>query len=240
VPDLALWQWITGAICAFSIGAAKTGVPGFGILVIPVMVLVVGDARLSAGWMLPILCTADIFAIAYWRRHAAVGRLFSLAPWVLIGIAGGAAVLSFPDRVLRPLVGAIILAMLVLYLVRRMRPESAPAHSAPYGFAAGFASTVANAAGPVMNLYLLSQRLPKEEFVATGAWFFFFVNLTKIPIYWWHGLFSRQSLMFNLLMAPAVLAGAVAGRWLLHRIPPRMFEWTVIVLTAAATLLLFR
>jgi hypothetical protein len=33
-----------------------------------------------------------------------------------------------------------------------------------------------------MNLYLLSQKLPKEEFVATGAWFFFFVNLSKVPI----------------------------------------------------------
>ncbi|MEX2300823.1 MAG: hypothetical protein WD733_07805, partial [Bryobacterales bacterium] len=64
--------------------------PGVGILAIPLMVLTVGDARLSAGWLLPILCTADVFAVIYWPRQAAEGRLFSLIPLVLIGKAGRA------------------------------------------------------------------------------------------------------------------------------------------------------
>jgi hypothetical protein len=49
-----------------------------------------------------------------------------------------------------------------------------------YGIAAGFASTVANAAAPIMNMYLLSQGLSKEQFVATGAWFFFAVVLDEL------------------------------------------------------------
>ncbi|MGH9659996.1 MAG: TSUP family transporter [Bryobacteraceae bacterium] len=241
IPHLAPWQWIVGALCAFQIGVAKTGVPGFATLVVPVMILTVGDARRSAGWLLPILCVADLFAIFYWRRHAAARRLFALAPWVLAGIAAGAAALALDERILRPLVGAIILAMLAAYLWRRFQPDSAIApHNAAYGIAAGFATTVANAAGPVMNLYLLSKRLPKEEFVATGAWFFFFVNLSKLPIYIYYGLFSAASLAFDALMIPAVLAGALAGRSLLHLLPPRVFETVVIALTAASTLLLFR
>ena len=106
--------------------------------------------------------------------------------------------------------------------------------------AAGFATTVANAAGPVMNLYLLTKQLPKEEFIATGAWFFFVINLAKIPIYAWHGLFSRTSLIFDAVLVPAVLLGALAGRWLLGRIPPNVFEALVIMMTAASTILLFR
>ncbi len=78
-----------------------------------------------------------------------------------------------------------------------------------FGIVAGFATTVANAAGPVMNLYLLSKKLPKEQFVATGAWFFFVLNLVKFPIYAGYHLFSRDSLMFNLIEVPMVLAGAV-------------------------------
>ncbi|MBI1785992.1 MAG: sulfite exporter TauE/SafE family protein [Acidobacteria bacterium] len=241
MPPLAAWQWLLGAFCAFLVGVAKTGMPGLGILVIPLMVLAVGDARLSAGWLLPILCTADLFAVIYWRRHAAAGRLFSLAPWVAAGVAAGAMALNFNERTLRPLVGAIILAMLAAHLRRRLRPEAGVSgHAAPYGIAAGFATTVANAAGPVMILYLLSKRLPKEEFVATGAWFFFFVNLSKIPIYTWHGLFSGRSLAFDALLVPAVLAGALTGRSLLHAIPARVFETLVIGLTAVSTLLLFR
>lgn len=224
------------------VGLAKTGLPGVGILSIPLMVLTVGDARQSAGWLLPVLCTADVFAVVYWRRHTAARRLFTLIPWVLVGMALGAAALALSERVLRPLVGVIVLLMLGAYLRRRLRPDTASVstHPAPYGVSAGFATTVANAAGPVMNLYLLSKGLAKEEFVATGAWFFFVINLAKLPIYTWHGLISRTSLAFNVLMVPAVLAGALAGRWAVSRIPQRVFENTVILLTALSTLLLFR
>ena len=240
MPHLALWQWILGAFCAFMIGVAKTGMPGVGILVIPLMVLTAGDTKHSAGWLLPILCTADLFAVFYWRRHAAANKLFSMAPWVVVGMAGGAGALYLEERYLRPLVGTIVLVMLALYLYRRFKSDLRPAHGGLYGLAAGFATTVANAAGPVMNLYLLTKQLPKEEFIATGAWFFFVINLAKIPIYAWHGLFSRASLLFDVVLVPAVLMGALTGRWLLGRIPPNVFEALVIVMTAASTILLFR
>jgi uncharacterized membrane protein YfcA len=132
--------------------------------------------------------------------------------------------------------------MLCLYLLRRHRPglfEHA-AHAAPYGLAAGFATTVANAAGPIMNLYLLNKRLPKEEFVATGAWFFFTVNLAKAPIYLWYGLISQRSLAFDAVLVPAVLAGSVAGRWIVRRIDSTLFEIVVVVFTGISILLLLR
>jgi uncharacterized membrane protein YfcA len=223
------------------VGMAKTGMPGLGILAVPMMVLTVGDARLAAGWSLPILCCADLFAVYYWRKHAAAGRLFSLMPWVMAGVVAGAITLSLPEKQLRPMVGIIILIMLCLYLWRRYRADTIPAaHPLPYGIAAGFSTTVANAAGPVMSLYLLSMRLPKEDFVATGAWFFFFINLVKVPIYAYQGMFSEQSLWFGVCVSPAVLVGALAGRWLISRIPAAVFEWSVIVLTAVSTILLLR
>ena len=240
MPDLFWWQWALGALCAANVGMAKTGLPGMGVMVVPLMVLTVGDARLSAGWLLPILCAADVIAIWYWRRHAAAGRLFSLAPYVGVGILAGALTLSLNEFFLRRLVGVIIALMLVAHLWRRFSKTKIEAHPLAYGFAAGYSTTVANAAGPVMNLYLLSKNLPKEEFVATGAWFFFFVNLTKIPIYAWYGLFSRQSLVFDAILIPAIVGGAVLGRSVLHRISPKVFENTVIVLTIISTFLLFK
>jgi uncharacterized membrane protein YfcA len=239
MPDLFWWQWALGALCAANVGMAKTGMPGMGVMVVPLMVLTVGDARLSAGWLLPIMCMADVLAIWYWRRHLAAGRLFSLAPYVAFGMAGGAMTLSLDEHLLRRLVGVIIALMLAAHVWRRFSKSEAKGHPLAYGVAAGYATTVANAAGPVMNLYLLSQRLPREEFVATGAWFFFFVNLSKIPIYAWHGLISRSSLVFDALLLPAIIAGAWLGRILLHRISPKAFENSVIGLTALATLLLF-
>jgi uncharacterized membrane protein YfcA len=241
MPHLAPWQWLLGIFSAFMIGVAKTGAPGVGTMIAPLMVLTVGDARFATAWTLPVLSTADVFAVAYWRRHAEARQLFSLIPWVLVGIAGAAVALSLDEAVIRKIIGAIIVGMLGIYLWRRFSPTPQVAgNPAFYGICTGFASTLANAAGPVMNIYLLSRKLPKEKFVATGAWFFFVVNLLKAPVYAWHGLYSRESLTFDVLMVPAVLAGALAGRWLIRNIEQSMFEVLVIALTAVSCLFLFR
>jgi len=241
MPHLAPWQWLLGIFSAFMIGVAKTGAPGVGTMIAPLMVLTVGDARFAAAWTLPVLSTADVFAVAYWRRHAEARQLFALIPWVLAGIVGGALALSLDEQIIRRIIGVIIVGMLLVYLWRRFSPTPQVAgNPAFYGICTGFASTLANAAGPVMNLYLLTRKLPKEKFVATGAWFFFVVNLLKAPVYAWHHLYSRASLTFDLLMVPAVLAGAITGRWLIRHMRQDAFEVLVIALTAISCLFLFR
>jgi uncharacterized protein len=242
MPELQAWQWALGATCAFFVGVAKTGVPGLGAMVVPLMVIAIGDARHSAGHLLPVLITADLFAVYYWRKHASAWKLFSLAPWVVLGMAGGAMALGLNERQIRPMVAAIVIAMMGVYLWRRYVSKglNVEPHPVLYGGLAGFATTVANAAGPVMNLYLLSKRLPKEEFIATGAWFFFFVNLSKVPIYLYHGIIDRASFTFDLMVAPAVIAGALAGRWIVNHIDAKVFETLVVVMTLISAALLLR
>ncbi len=241
IPHLAPWQWGLGLFCGFIVGVGKTGAPGFASLVVPLMVLLVGDARLAAAWTLPILITADFFAISYWRRHAEARTLFVLIPWVFAGMAVGAAALSLSEPVLRRMVATLVLWMLLQNLWQRWRQSAGGRSAGPvYGVAAGFATTVANAAGPVMNLYLLSKRLPKETYVATGAWFFLVVNLTKVPIYTGYHLFSRDSLLFDAWIAPAVVAGAFSGFWVVRRTPQRVFDLVILVVTAISVPLLFR
>ena len=245
-----LGRFALAALAGLLIGVAKTGIPGFGILAVPLMVLAVGDARHSAAWLLPLLCLADLFAIAAYRRHAHARRLFGLLPWVLGGIGAGAITLAAPERALRLLVAAIVIVMIALRWLRgrgagvaeaaatEVPPRDRWWQAAGYGASAGFATTVANAAGPVMNLYLLARRLPKHDFVATGAWFFFVVNLVKLPIYVGHGLIGRRSLLFDLALAPAVVAGALLGRVVLRRMPQAIFDKLVMALTVGAAALL--
>ena len=72
--------------------------------------------------------------------------------------------------------GGILLALIALAFLRRQgklgSPESPlPKPIAPAtGVLGGFTTLIANAAGPVMNLYLLAIRLPKEVFLPTAAW----------------------------------------------------------------------
>ena len=74
---------------------------------------------------------------------------------------------------------------------RQYREPPGRATGAGFGIAAGVTTTVANAAGPIMSIYLLAQRLPKEDFIAAGVWFFFLVNLIYIPLSEEPGLAKR-------------------------------------------------
>ena len=104
------------------------------------------------------------------------------------------------------------------------------------GVLAGAATMLANAAGPVFAVYLIAVGLPKMEFVGTSAWFFFIINLFKVPFSIALGLIHGQTLMVNLILAPAVLVGVLAGRWLLERIPQRLFEHMLLAFAVLAAL----
>lgn len=91
---------------------------------------------------------------------------------------------------------------------------------------------VANAGGPVMSLYLLGMRLDVKTFLGTAAYFFFAINLFKVPFQIGLGLLDLQMLSIVAVLVPLVVIAAFAGRWLASRIPQRVFEALVLVLTA--------
>jgi len=95
---------------------------------------------------------------------------------------------------------------------------------------------MANAAGPVMIIYLLAIRLPKVEFVGTGAWFFFVVNWLKVPFSATLDLMTTETVKLNLIMLPFIAAGAITGILVLKRIPQKTFKVVVQVLAAAAAI----
>jgi len=102
------------------------------------------------------------------------------------------------------------------------------------GFMAGLTSMMANAAGPIVIIYLLAMRLPKVEFVGTSAWFFFIVNWLKVPFSANRNLMTGDSVMLDLMMLPAIALGAVVGIFVLKRIPQKAFTTVVQWLAAAA------
>ena len=237
-------QWAVGGVCAVLVGLAKTGVPGLGILVVPLMFHVVGDRLSGPGTLLPLLCAADLFGVFYFRRHAKAWDLLHLFPWVAVGIGLGTTVLTVMSAdSLRMLVGGIVLVMVAAHLIRKkvqddklLGADRTWRKALLFGVITGFATTVANAAGPVMNLYLLSSDLAKDQFMGTGAWFFFLVNLLKLPIYAWQGMITGDSLLIDLILLPGILVGAFAGKRIYDRLPQRAFEITVLTLTVVAGL----
>jgi len=98
------------------------------------------------------------------------------------------------------------------------------------GVAAGVSSTIAHAAGPVLALYLLAQRLEKTSFVATTGVFFTVNNLLKVPPYAATGLIDAGTLALSLRYAAAVPFGIAAGWWANRHLPQKHFDAVVAVL----------
>ena len=112
--------------------------------------------------------------------------------------------------------------------------------AAVLGLMGGFATMMGNAAGPVMALYLLSMRLPKNTFIGTGAWFFFIVNVSKVPLHIWSWkTITPESFALDLMMIPAIALGAVFGIWLVRFFPERFYRVLVIATTLLSAILLF-
>ncbi len=238
--DLGPVGWMVVALCAAMVGISKTGIPGVGILVVPLMAAVL-PARSSTGVLLGILILGDLFAATYYRHHAQWGHVLRLLPATFAGIvAGYFALRVVSDQQLKPIIGGIVLAMLAVNFWRaRVEGDSAKVPSqwwlvAGLGFLAGATTMMANAAGPVMTVYLLAMRLPKFQFVGTAAWFFFVVNWLKVPFSASLELMTIESLKLDLLMLPFIAAGAMAGILALKRIPQKAFNIVVQILAAAA------
>ncbi len=235
------WQWVVAALAAFLIGLSKTGISGLGILSSSVFALLI-PAREASGFVLPMLILGDLVAVLSYRQHAERREVLRLLPWTLPGlILGFLALGRINDSQARRLIGAVLILMTVWHLLKKLRPSSeAPSVStalaAGLGLGAGFTTLVANAAGPIMNLYLLSMRLPKMAFVGTAAVFFCVINLVKVPFMVSLGSIHPHSLLMNLALAPFVLAGAWLGRHVLRLIPQNWFEYSALALSAVAAL----
>ena len=112
--------------------------------------------------------------------------------------------------------------------------------AAVLGIMAGFTTMVANAAGPIMILYLLAMRLPKIEFIGTAAWYFMCLNLFKVPFSIHLGLINPQSIPVDCMLAPCAVAGGILGRVIIGHIRQQAFEELALLLTLiAAVKLLF-
>lgn len=245
--NLNAWQWTLLALGALVTGLSKTGIAGLGVLAVALFANAL-PARESTGALLPLLLCADIFGVAFFRKHASWPHLWKLFPWVVLGVVGGFLALDrISNAAVQRLIGAILLSMVGLHFWRQRQADSL-AQAMPHtwwfaaitGMLAGFTTMVANAAGPVMILYLLAVGLPKLAFIGTGAWFYMCVNAFKVPFSLKLGLINANSLLLDALLVLPMVPGALLGPVLLRRLNQRGFELMVLVLTimAAVKLLL--
>lgn len=239
--DLSPLQWVLIILAAALIGANKTGLVSVSLLAVPLFAVVFGG-KSSTGVLLPMLMIADLFAVFSFRRNVQWKQIFRLLPWVVVGIAIAMLVGNrVPDRVFRVFIALSLFVVLTFLIVkeitgREITVKGGLLSSAAIGLLGGFATMIGNAAGPVVSTYFISLDLDKNEFVATRAWFFWIVNVIKLPfhIFAWKTI-DLRSLQFDVVLIPAIALGAFAGVLLVRNIAEQPYRIFVIVATFVAS-----
>jgi uncharacterized membrane protein YfcA len=230
LPDLTPLHWLLAVAAAVGVGMSKGGLAGVGLFHVVVFAFLFG-ARDSTGVVLPLLLAADVCAVSVFRQHARWDYVRRMLPPAAAGIVLAASFMrGISESAYKPLIGWMVLVLALLQVLRMQRPDmlgEVPHTRAAVwgiGLAAGASTMLANAAGPIVTLYCLAVGLPKFEVVGTLAWFFFIVNAFKVPFSAGLGLIRTETLLLNLVLVPAVIAGVFGGRWILHRLPQRTFN----------------
>lgn len=240
-PD-SYFDWMLLAIAAFGIGITKSGFSGVSMVHVYLFASVFG-AKDSTGIVLPMLIAGDIFAMSVYGKRANWSYVRRMMPPTMIGVVvGWLLMFRLPEMYYRPLIGMIILVLTVMQIIRLWKEEwlAKVPHAAWFawsmGILVGLTTMLANAAGPVFGLYLLAIGLPKLEFVGTAAWFFLILNIVKIPFSWSLGLIRIDTLALNAMLLPLVGLGLWVGSLVIRKIPQRLFDSLILILTGVASI----
>ena len=92
---------------------------------------------------------------------------------------------------------------------------------------------LANAAGPIAQLYLLVMGLPKYAFIGTSAWLFLIVNIFKVPLMIDLKIITLESIGVSAWMFIPAMIGAATAPLFVKFLNQKLFEsliWFFIVL----------
>jgi len=168
LPYDATYQTLAlAAIGALCLGISKTGFPGLAILNVLIVAELFG-AKNSVGVILPLLIVCDVVVYPLFRKYASWTQVWPLVPVTLVSVVAASFLLDrLDDGSARRVIGAIILLMLVLQLLREYKRdflEHLPDSRLFRWFSCiliGVSTMLANAAGPVFSLYALVRKMSK-------------------------------------------------------------------------------
>jgi uncharacterized protein len=83
--SLDYWFWGFAIVASLLVGASKGGLPGVGVLGVPVLSQVVSPV-VAAGLLLPILITSDVYGLWIYRKNYDLRNIKIIVGASIIGI----------------------------------------------------------------------------------------------------------------------------------------------------------
>lgn len=249
------------AFAVLFIGVSKAGFGGgLGMLTTPLAVLAFGSKD-AVGIVLPLLCAGDAFSLYHYWGKWEKRNLAYLLPGVIIGVIIGVQLVEKLNAdQLNRVIGSIAVAFVIFQLVKEkifaaegsFRPNYTI--GIPCGLGAGVTSSISHGAGPLIALFLIPQRMPKEIYVGTTVFVFTWINWIKLPffaidrsmahlpVFTRHALITSETLMTSAKFFVLVPIGVWLGVWMNRRFSERAFlnfVYAALLLTGLELILRF-
>jgi uncharacterized membrane protein YfcA len=243
--ELSFSSWGIFCLAVFIVGFSKTGLPGAAIVAVPMMAMVF-PPKISVGLMLPIYLMSDVLSVWNYRRFAQWRYCFPYLLFVGLGVWSASFVAgAVDDRTFGVIIGWTVTILVVLSVgadfLQKRKKDMAPAEAPPlamsvlFGTTAGLVSALANAASPIMALYVVIARLDKFQILGTTAICSFCMNWFKIPLFLFLNMISIETLKLDAAAIPIIVVGGLAGIVFAKKLPQKAFRKLILVLALASS-----
>lgn len=241
-------QYIGVSLVALALTAVSKGGfgGGVGVLSVPLMLQVappsidgypnLGSVGFIVGMWLQILIVCDACTIRHYPREWNPGAFWKLAPGMLVGITIATIYMAYADlkagtpfdTFLKISVAVISIVFLGLQLRGPGKVSDEPwvptwGVSIPTGMIAGITTTIAHAAGPIITMFLLPQKMEPRVYLGTCGRFFFIFNSLKVPFNIASGLLVWPTLKYGIWLMVLSPLGVWLGAWLNARMSAKWF-----------------
>ncbi len=215
--------WLIAGLGVTITGISKSGLAGgAGVVAVPLLALIL-PVPMAAALMLPLLIVMDIKAVSYYHQSVNWPQLKNILPAAIVGIAlAGWTLNKLPTTGLQIILGAF---SVVFSLWQQLTPLLGKIKFGGllWGGISGISSTLLHAGGPPINIYFLSQQLPKLQWLGTSAVFFAVMNSLKIIPYTLNQQWSFTLLQLSMALVPFAFLGIWLGKIIQQKINNAQF-----------------
>ena len=256
-------------ISSILIGIDKGGIPGVGSLGIALSVLFSSETKHIIAMFTPVLFCSDLYISIVMRNKVEWNYVKSLAPSFLVGLLLGFMLIKiFTDSIVRKIAGygLVILAtihcivkygsrfsllpstnktisiahILQLHKLHDIKDNHSTIVTYIVGLASGLLSVVANVAGPLIAIYLITSKISTLTINSTRAWIFTLANLIKIPMHMFNSnLVYNDIPLITFLISVSLASTYTTEKYILPRINNKILEllcWILILIAALVCL----
>ena len=234
--------WIMTILAVLVLGISKSGFGGGPGVVSNPMVAMVSDGSTAVAVMLPLMILCDFFCVWKYRKGCVWSLVFRLLGGFVVGtVLATILMIWVPGQqiwIKRVIGGLAIFFSLCYFLLLRDKakiekhiPQNAW-FGCVMGVVAGICSTLAAAAGPPVQMYLLSQARTqdKEKHMGTISVYALIGNCLKIPAYLLSGAMTKVTLGITLPLVVVIPIGLALGMLVNNKLSTKMFNDVINIL----------